>query len=98
MLVMPKAPTNADLGRAIRRLRHAKKLSIEALAFMADMHPTYLSGIERGRRNPTWIKLCGAAEALETSVYRLVQLAEDEAEVARAIRDTRARLADERPP
>jgi transcriptional regulator with XRE-family HTH domain len=28
------------------------------------MHPTYLSGIERGKRNPTWGKLCALADAL----------------------------------
>lgn len=38
----PKTPTNADLGRTIRRLRHARRLSIEALAFMADMHCSYV--------------------------------------------------------
>jgi hypothetical protein len=42
-----KTPNGADLGRAIRRLRHARKITIETLAFAADMHPTYLSGIER---------------------------------------------------
>jgi transcriptional regulator with XRE-family HTH domain len=39
-------------------------LTIETLAFAADMHPTYLSGIERGVRNPTWSKLCALADAL----------------------------------
>ena len=56
--------TGADLARAVRRLRKAHGLKIEALAFAADMHPTYLSGIERGLRNPTWAKLCGLADAL----------------------------------
>ena len=50
-------PTNPALGVAIRLLRHARDLTIEDLAHDADMHPTYLSGIERGRRNPTWNKL-----------------------------------------
>ena len=59
-----RAPTNAALGRAIRRLRQHRELTIEALAHAADMHPTYLSGIERGVRNPTWSKLCGLADAL----------------------------------
>ena len=85
-------PSNPDLGRAIRRLRRARKLTIETLAFAAGMHPTYLSGIERGRRNPTWDKLCGVAGALGVSVSVLVQTAEDEAEVARAVRDARARI------
>jgi transcriptional regulator with XRE-family HTH domain len=76
----PKTPSNADLGRTIRRLRQARRLSIEALAFMADMHPTYLSGIERGRRNPTWYKLCGVAEALEMPMSAMTGQAEHEAQ------------------
>jgi len=59
-----RAPTNPALGRAIRRLRKHRKLTIETLALDADMHPTYLSGIERGLRNPTWSKLCGLADTL----------------------------------
>ncbi|HYM44777.1 MAG TPA: helix-turn-helix transcriptional regulator [Solirubrobacteraceae bacterium] len=50
---MSGLPTNADLGQAVRRLRRNRNLTIEALAFAADIHPTYLSGIERGGCNPT---------------------------------------------
>lgn len=66
-----------DLGCAVRRLRHARRLTIEALAFKADMHPTYLSGIERGRRNPTWAKLCGLATGLDITVSRIALDAEE---------------------
>ena len=59
-----KGPTRADLGKAIRGLRHERGLTIEALAASADIHPTYLSGIERGRHNPTWERLCDLAGAL----------------------------------
>lgn len=72
------APTNAQLGRAIRRRRQARRLSIEALAFAADLHPTYLSGIERGVRNPTWSKLAGLASALEVSLSTLAHDAEED--------------------
>lgn len=85
-------PTNADLGQAIRRLRWDLDLSIETLAHAADMHPTFLGRIERGRASPTWGKLCGLAVGLGVSMSALVQAAEDEAEVARAVRTARARL------
>jgi transcriptional regulator with XRE-family HTH domain len=52
-------------------MRHARNLTIEALAFAANMHPTYLSGIERGRRNPTWGKLCDLSSALDVPVSQL---------------------------
>jgi transcriptional regulator with XRE-family HTH domain len=84
--------TNEDLGRAVRRLRRARKLSIEALALDAEMHPTYLSGIERGRRNPTWAKITSLARTLDVSVSALVRTAEDEAEIARVVSEARARI------
>lgn len=71
-----RAPTNAALGRAIRRLRKHRKQTIETLAHAADMHPTYLSGIERGVRNPTWSKLCGLADALDVPISAVAAEAE----------------------
>jgi transcriptional regulator with XRE-family HTH domain len=85
-------PSNADLGCAVRRLRRARRLTIEALAFAARMHPTYLAGIERGVRTPTWDKITSVARALDVPVSTIVQAAEQEAEVARAVRDARARM------
>jgi transcriptional regulator with XRE-family HTH domain len=64
---MSASTSGADLGRTVRRLRRAHRFTIEDLASAAGMHPTYLSGIERGVRNPTWSKLCGLADALEVS-------------------------------
>lgn len=88
--------TNAALGRAVRRLRRTRRLSIEALAFKAEMHPTYLSSIERGVRNPTWAKVCGLASALDVAVSAVAQDAEDEATVAQVVKDTRARIKAKR--
>jgi transcriptional regulator with XRE-family HTH domain len=89
-------PTNIDLGRAIRRLRREQHRMIERLALDADMHPTYLSGIERGIRNPTWDKIIDLARTLDVPLSAIVRAAEHEAEVARAVRDTRTRLAVDR--
>jgi transcriptional regulator with XRE-family HTH domain len=71
-----RAPTNAALGRAIRRLRQHQELTIETLALDAEMHPTYLSGIERGVRNPTWAKLCALADALAIPISTISTEAE----------------------
>jgi transcriptional regulator with XRE-family HTH domain len=78
----------AALGNAIRRLRREHQLTIQTLAFDAGMHTTYLSGIERGRRNPTWEKLNDLADALELPLKRVVEVAEQE----RAIALARARI------
>jgi transcriptional regulator with XRE-family HTH domain len=89
------SPTNTDLGQAIRRLRRAHHLTIEDLAFDARMHPTYLSGIERGIRNPTWGKLSNLADALGVPVSAVAHDAEKEAEIARIEQDARARIEAE---
>lgn len=60
------------LGANVKRLREAKGLSQEELAHQADMHRTYLSGIERGRRNPTVTVLERLAKPLGVSAGELV--------------------------
>jgi transcriptional regulator with XRE-family HTH domain len=78
-------PSNPDLGQAIRGLRHERELTIEALGFAADIHPTYVSGIERGRRNPTWTKLRALANVLEVSVADVVRRAESATRVREGV-------------
>lgn len=72
----PVRPNRAALGGAIRELRHERGLTIEALAAEADMHPTFLSGIERGHYNPSWDKLCDLAAALSVRLSEIVLRAE----------------------
>jgi transcriptional regulator with XRE-family HTH domain len=67
----------ADLGAVIRVRRKERRQTIETLACEAGMHPTYLSGIERGVRNPTWDKVSDLAEALGVPVSDLAHEAED---------------------
>ncbi len=42
-----------QVGVNLQRLRREKGWSQEALAFESGLHRTYVSGIERGVRNPT---------------------------------------------
>jgi transcriptional regulator with XRE-family HTH domain len=56
------------------------------------MHPTYLSGIERGRRNPTWSKLTSLASGLEIPVVKIVEDAEAEAQLSERMRIARSEL------
>lgn len=44
-------------GAAVRRHRQEVGLSQEALAFEAGLDRTYVSGIERGRRNPSLLTI-----------------------------------------
>ena len=59
------------LGRRVRELRLRLKLSQEALAERADLHWTYVSGIERGERNPALVNLAYLARALGVSLGEL---------------------------
>jgi transcriptional regulator with XRE-family HTH domain len=72
----PSAPTSEELGLAVRELRTRRGLSQEELAHASSLHPTYLSGIERGQRNPTWKIIGRLSDALGVNVSELAALAE----------------------
>ncbi len=59
------------LGRAVRRLRQERRLSIEALAFKAGVSAGHLGTIERGHGNPRWDTLCALASALDMPLSAL---------------------------
>jgi transcriptional regulator with XRE-family HTH domain len=52
------------VGQNLRRLRLEKGWSQEELAFRSDLDRTYVSGVERGVRNPTIIVLSQLGHAL----------------------------------
>jgi transcriptional regulator with XRE-family HTH domain len=72
----PGAPGTAALGRAVRELRERAALSQEQLAQRSGLHPTYISGIERGHRNPSWRSMVRLCDALGVSISELARLAE----------------------
>ncbi|TML25807.1 MAG: helix-turn-helix transcriptional regulator [Actinobacteria bacterium] len=55
------------MGRAIRGYRVDRHLSQEELAHRSGMHRTYLGGIERGERNPSFTNIRRLANALGVS-------------------------------
>jgi len=65
--------TNVKRALAIRlrELRHSKGWSQERLAEAADMHRTYLAGIERSLRNPALENLVKLANALGVTMAEL---------------------------
>lgn len=54
------------VGRNVRKFRDANDLSQEELADLSGLHRTYVSGVERGVRNPTVMILEKLATALGT--------------------------------
>ena len=53
------------VGKNVKRIREDHGWSQEDLAFEADLHRTYISGVERGVRNPTVTAIAKMAKALE---------------------------------
>ncbi|QDJ12138.1 Transcriptional regulator, Xre family (plasmid) [Roseomonas mucosa] len=61
------------LGERVNALRVALGLSQEDFAAQAGLDRTYVSGIERGLRNPTLLVLLRLAQALEVPVTELLE-------------------------
>ena len=61
------------VGRNLKGFRQELGLSQEAFAFQAGLHRTYISGIERGVRNPTVLVLEEIALALGVPSARLLE-------------------------
>src|ERR1700742_2477277 len=69
-------PNSKHLGVAIRERREDQRLTIEELATEAGVDTSYLSGIERLGRNPSWSKLTKIFTALQIDASELVERAE----------------------
>lgn len=59
------------LGERIVYLRKKKGLSQLSLAYLSDVSKTYLSDLERGRRNPSVLILSRIAKALRVDLASL---------------------------
>ncbi|MEO0637831.1 MAG: helix-turn-helix transcriptional regulator [Pseudomonadota bacterium] len=59
------------VGKNIREWRKMRGLSQEEFADLAGLHPTYVSGIETGYRNPTVKIIARIAEALDVEPAQL---------------------------
>lgn len=61
------------VGALIRHHRNARGWSQEELAHEAGVHRTYVSSLERGRRNPTITILHKLAAAMEMTVSDMLE-------------------------
>ncbi len=62
-----------QVGLNLKRIRKERSWSQEQLAFESGLHRTYISGIERGARNPTILILARLAETLRVRVDEFVK-------------------------
>lgn len=60
------------VGLNLRRLREEQGFSQETFAYHCGLHRTYISGIERGVRNPTIVILDRIAKALRVPAGSLL--------------------------
>ena len=63
----------ARFGRRVRELRQRGKLSQEEFAARCGLDRTYISGIERGKRNVARRNIEAIAQALQISMSELVK-------------------------
>jgi transcriptional regulator with XRE-family HTH domain len=68
---------NLLLAKNVKNYREKLGISQEALAELSGLHRTYISGIERGVRNPTLAVLAVLAKALNISVSTLLSKKSD---------------------
>lgn len=62
-----------QFGNNIKMLRIEKGYSQEKLAEVADFDRTYISLIERGKRNLSLLNICRFAKALDVKPFQLIE-------------------------
>ena len=72
----PRSEYLVAFGRSVRAQREKLDLSQEELGFRSDLDRTYISGIERGVRNPTLLSMRRLAKALGVAASGLLKAAE----------------------
>lgn len=77
---MKNPPKSAllPLAKAIRDRREEIGLSQERLAEECGFDRTYISMLERGTRNPSFLNLCKIAAGLKISVSKLTEVYDPE--------------------
>ncbi len=71
------ADIRSRFGVRLRQLRTARELSQESLAGLAGLHRTFVSMVERGKRNVTIATVEKLAKALECRMADLMPDAEN---------------------
>jgi len=78
----PRAETDDPLvralGRAIHKVRRERSLTQADLGLKAEIHPTWISHIESGRVNPTFMNLARISRGLDLRMSELVSRVEEE--------------------
>lgn len=66
-----RSPAHAAFGQRMRAIRNRLGVSQESLALQCGLDRTYISGIERGTRNPSLTNILKVATALDVPASEL---------------------------
>jgi transcriptional regulator with XRE-family HTH domain len=87
---------SGQLGRTVQRLRKSYSLSLSELSVQSGVAKSIISQIERNETNPTLATIWRLAQALDVSIERVLQTAEDEPFVEKSTRgDTPILVSDD---
>lgn len=64
-------------GQEVKKIRVERGLSQEELSFRADIHTSYVSQLERGKKSPSLRTILQIAKALDTPATDLMRAVED---------------------
>lgn len=70
---MKEKDITVRFGKRVKELRLGNSLSQGKLAKILDVHPTYISGIERGKRNLSLKNIEKLAHALNVTIEDLLK-------------------------
>lgn len=65
---MPIIDIKVFFGRRLQEIRKNKNISQEELAFLSNIDRTYISGVERGKRNISIVNINKIAIALKVDI------------------------------
>jgi transcriptional regulator with XRE-family HTH domain len=72
------AALSSQLGKTVQRLRKAYNLSLSELSEQSGVAKSIISQIERNETNPTLATIWRLSQALDVSIERVLQTADDE--------------------
>lgn len=76
-----KANVLQSFGHTVRNIRISKGISQESFADMCELHRTYISDIELGKRNVSLENISRISSALGLSISKLFEEVEKDASI-----------------
>jgi len=73
MAIAKSKTISKEFGRNLKKLRIQKKMSQGDISRALGVHRSYISGLERGIRNPTLVNIERLAKALEVELSKLLE-------------------------